>query len=517
MGEKKLQIYFTSDLHAFIFPTDYRGPDERDIGLFKCANRFHKDGNTLIIDGGDILQGSPLGAFCHDSLGEAKNFAEIMNLCGYDYVTLGNHDFNYGMAYLDSYLNNLNACCVCQNALQNDGSVRFPSRVHILENGLRVGIVGIVTDHVNIWERPEHLTGLTITDPLPAAKEALDALRGKVDIKICVYHGGFERDLSTGRVLAQTTENIAYRLCQELDFDILLTGHQHMCIPGQSVFGTYIVQPPDSGKAFISLKAVVNNGQKSYTSQAIPASGGCDPLLLKQFATMERGAQEWLDVVVGHLDRPLLPASPLVMASTGSDIADFFNEVQMVSSGAPISACGLANEVAGLPQVVRRRDVLAAYPYPNTLAVLQITGAILRKVIERSAEYFDFDSDGNLCISDSFLKPKIEHYNYDYYAGVEYVINVSKPIGDRVVELKYQGRPVNDYEKFSICLNNYRASGTGGYSVYTQCPILKEINIEMADLILEFFKHTPKVSLKKQHCFRVCYAPLDSKSDSNID
>lgn len=68
MDEKKLTIYFTSDLHGYIYPTDYRGQGEKELGLFKCASRFRKDGNTLVIDGGDILQGSPLGGIlprCH--------------------------------------------------------------------------------------------------------------------------------------------------------------------------------------------------------------------------------------------------------------------------------------------------------------------------------------------------------------------------------------------------------------------------------------------------------------------
>lgn len=56
MADKKLTVYFTSDLHGYIYPTDYRSRDERDIGLFKCASRFEKDGNTLVIDGGDLLQ-----------------------------------------------------------------------------------------------------------------------------------------------------------------------------------------------------------------------------------------------------------------------------------------------------------------------------------------------------------------------------------------------------------------------------------------------------------------------------
>lgn len=498
MDEKRLQIYFTSDLHGYIYPTDYRIPGERNIGLAKCANHFCKDGNTLVIDGGDILQGSPLAAFCHDTMGNAKQFAEIMDLCGYDYVTLGNHDFNFGMDYLNTYLDALYARCVCQNALKDDGTVRFPYRIHVLKNGLRVGIVGIVTDHVNVWERPDHLAGLKITDPFVAAKDALDEMRKDVDLTICVYHGGFERDLSTGRVLSESTENVGYRICEELDFDILLTGHQHMSVAGQMLFGTFVVQPSDSGREFLSVQAVVTGDHKAITSHLIPAGGECDATLLDRFTDMEQGAQAWLDVVVGHLDRPLLPAPPLVMAAEGNDIADFFNEVQFSSSGALLSATSLANEVAGLPQIVRRRDVLTAYPYTNTLTVLEITGTILRQAIERSAEYFALDENHQLCVSDQFLKPKVEHYNFDYYAGIDYTIDVTRPVGQRVVSLTYQGQPVTEQDRFTICINSYRASGAGGYPMYLHCPVIKEINTEMSDLILEFFKSKPTLTVQKR-------------------
>lgn len=276
MDEKKLTIYFTSDLHGYIYPTDYRGSEEKELGLFKCASRFHKDGNTLVIDGGDILQGSPLGAFCHDTVGSAARFADMMNRCGYDYITLGNHDFNYGMPYLNSYLDALQACCVCENVRRDGAGVRFPARIHTLENGLRIGIVGIVTDYVNIWEKPEHLAGIAITDPVPAAAAALEKLRGQVDLTVCVYHGGFERDLATGRVLSTTHENVAYRICRELDFDILLTGHQHMSVPGQTVSGTFVVQPSDKGQEFLRVEAVVSGGEKRFPAKrsARTASAG---------------------------------------------------------------------------------------------------------------------------------------------------------------------------------------------------------------------------------------------------
>ena len=488
MEKKTFTIYFTSDLHGYIYPTDYRSREMRDIGLFKCASQFRKDGNTLVIDGGDILQGSPLGAFCHDTLGNASRFAEMMNRCGYDYVTLGNHDFNYGMPYLDTYLDALHARCVCENVRWDGAGVRFPSRIHVLENGLRIGIVGIVTDYVNIWERPEHLSGIAITDPVPAAKAALEALKDQVDVTLCIYHGGFERDLSTGRVLSATHENVAYRLCQELDFDLLLTGHQHMTVHGQTLNHTFVVQPTDRGQEFLRIQAVVSDTEKHFSSETIPAGGPCRKDWIDEFAGMEHGAQDWLDQVVGHLPHPLQLDTPLRMAAHGSGLPDLFNAVQLWASGAQLSAASLANDVAGLPQVVRRRDLLIAYPYTNTLSVLEITGKILRQAMERSAEYFTRDADGTLRVSDCFLVPKVEHYNYDYYAGVTYTYDISRPVGQRVTSLAVQGKPVSDNDRFTICLNSYRASGTGGYDCYVGCPVVREIGTEMSDLILDYFK-----------------------------
>ena len=249
------------------------------------------------------------------------------------------------------------------------------------------------------------------------------------------------------------------------------------------------------------------DGHVICNSQAIPAGGDCDPILLDRFGNLEQGAQTWLDTVVGRLDRPLLPAPPLIMAAEGNDIADFFNEVQMSCSGAQLAATSLANEAAGFPQIVRRRDVLTAYPYTNTLTVLRVTGSVLRRAMERSAEYFAVDEDGRLCVADSFLKPKVEHYNYDYYAGVDYAIDVSKPVGQRITALTYQGKTVRDGDEFTICLNSYRASGAGGYPEYTRCPIVREINVEMSDLILDFFKSHPKLSLKTRRWFTVFMSP----------
>ena len=91
-------------------------------------------------------------------------------------------------------------------------------------------------------------------------------------------------------------------------------------------------------------------------------------------------------------------------------------------------------------------------------------------------------------MSDCFLEPKVEHYNYDYYAGASYVYDISRPVGQRVTSLTVAGKPVADSDVFTICLNSYRASGTGGYDCYVGCRVVREIGTEMSELILDYFK-----------------------------
>ena len=220
----RLSIYFTSDTHAYLYPTNFASRKPLPMGLL--GMRFPKDGNTLVIDGGDTIQGSPMTYYAH-AYGVELPIARAMNARGYDYFTLGNHDFNYGREHLKKYLDEMEAVCLCANVTDLKGEMKlFPSAVRVMENGLRVGLVGICTDWVNRWERPENLTGLTVSDPLEAAAEAARKL--DCDVLVGIYHGGIERDLNTGRLLSETDENIACRICEKVPFDLLLTGHQHI-------------------------------------------------------------------------------------------------------------------------------------------------------------------------------------------------------------------------------------------------------------------------------------------------
>ena len=98
-------------------------------------------------------------------------------------------------------------------------------------------------------------------------------------------------------------------------------------------------------------------------------------------------------------------------------------------------------------------------------------------------------------VAKSFLEPKVEHYNYDYYMGVTYEIDPLQPQGSRIRNLSYEGNPVGDNDCFTMCVNNYRYSGAGGYPVYPECELISEIGTEMVDLIVEYFHQNPHVTI----------------------
>ena len=475
----RLTLYFTSDTHGYLYPTDFINPGTLEQGLLRM--RFPKDGNTLIVDGGDTLQGSPLTYYCH-SKGLPMPCASVMNDLQYDYITLGNHDFNYGYETLSTYLRQSKAQCLCANVQDHAGRLPIlPYTVHTLENGLRIGLIGIVTHWINVWERTENLTQISVSDTMQAARNAVATLQGNYDILIGLYHGGFERDLDTGKHVSSTNENIGWQLCEELPFTILLTGHQHLPVANRVIHGTHVVQPPCNAKAYIHLTM---DTQGEITSRLCPpdAPAAPQPWQLKLFSSLS----QWLDTPIGQLSRPLLPKPKLDMALHGSPIADFINLVQLAASDAQISCTALGNDLSGFQSMVTVRDVVSSYPYSNTLVILQVTGAVLRAALEQCATYFQIAENGSVSIGDAFTKPKEAHYNYDYFYGISYTFDLRNPIGERVTSLTYQGKTLMPEQALRLVMNNYRATGAGGFDCYLPCPHMQEIQTEVSELILNY-------------------------------
>lgn len=487
---RSFHIYYTSDTHGHIFPVDYTSDSKEKAGLLNMAYQVEKDGDTLIIDGGDSLQGTPIVQYylAHREEGYKHPVAAAFNALKLDYFTLGNHDFNFGYEILSEFLNEMDGVCLCANVTDIDGKLPIcPWKIHTLANGLRIGITGVVTDYVNVWEDPQNLDRLCITDAFSAAQKAISDFAPFCDVSICICHSGFEEDIETGRLLSDSGENIACRIARELDFDVLLTGHQHMVVEGVELHGTYAAQPPANAGHFLSIRGIWENGRCRFRSDLIPVGEKHREEPYCSLLPLETAVQEWLDQPIGILTQSIPPEDKLEAALKGSQLAELFNQVQLIESGAEFSCTSLGNNPTGLSSPVTMRGVTAAYLFANTLVVLEVTEEILRQALERCASYFLL-VDGVPQISETFLFPKVEHYNYDFYAGLSYTFDLRRPVGSRVIHLsRLDGSPLGK-GPFRLCTSNYRATGTGGYEFFRKCPVLWRGNVEMPDLTARYIK-----------------------------
>lgn len=500
---KNLTLYFTSDVHGYIYPTDYTDTTKKPVGFLNMIADFKKDGNTLIIDGGDTIQGSPFTTYTSKKDLEVNPLATVLNAGGYDYIALGNHDFNYGYDYLNSYLTHLNAKCLCTNVEDITGNLPiFPSAIHTLENGLKIGLIGCTTDFIPVWEKPENLTNFRVAPTLSRIKEHFDAICSQVDVMIGIYHGGFAYDLESHKQLSSTSENIAYDLCKDYDFDILLTGHQHLPIADDTLFGTHIVQTPHYGSAYARVDLTLDATTKHITSRLVATRVHKPCKTYADLLPLEKKIQVWLDQPVGFLNTDLVPRKHLTMAQEGSLLANFINQVQLDRSGADISCCSFANSIKGFNKAVTVRDIVSTYIYPNTLVVLEVNGQIVKDALENVASYFHLE-DGQVTVSEKFMKPKVAHYNYDYFAPLHYTFDITQPVGSRVKNLTLHDQSVLPTDTFSLVMNNYRFSGVGGYDMYPSCKVLKEILVEMPEIIIDYFTKNKDVTVDTTQYFNI--------------
>ncbi len=488
---RKLVIYYTSDTHGNLFPAG-----SGQGSMLQCFQEFEKDGNTLILDGGDTIQGSPLIKYLRESGEFSRVIPWAFNQAGYDCFVLGNHDFNYGFEELEGFLKAMDGQCLTANLTDFTG--RLPVKgwtVRTMENGLRVGICGVVTDCVNLWESKENLTGLEITDAFSAARDALFRMKEECDVTVCIYHGGYECDTETGERLCGGKENVACRILEELDFDLLLTAHQHMETEGRMSHGTYTLQLPPNGAKYGKIILEEQDGRWEIGAELVKPGPAVPEKMMKELKPVREAEERWKEQVIGTLKEEIPALSPLERAVKGTGLADLGNQVQLWKTGADIACMGLPNAAAGLGRKVRLGDMLRAYPFSNRLVVITVTGGVLKAALERCASYFE-PEDGRVAVSERFTKPKEEHYNYDHYAGVEYTADLRKPAGSRVSEVLVNGEPLEGGRTYRLAASDYRATGTGGYECFRTCPEPEVFPGDIQSAVMDYLKQHPDSEIR---------------------
>jgi 2',3'-cyclic-nucleotide 2'-phosphodiesterase/3'-nucleotidase len=491
---QKLNILYTSDVHGYLLPLDYATNKKTKNGLTLLASAIKKydKASRILIDAGDSIQGSPLMYFHQLKRNEYDNpVAKLYNHLGYDYFIPGNHDFNYGKKYLKDFVCNLEANTICQNVYIHD-HLLFKNGYDIKDfNGFKVLTIGVITKYVPNWESKANIKDYIFTDPVDEVKDIVSKYRKQVNLIVLVYHGGFEKYIDSGQEFVKDTgENQGYRLFHEIDgVDILLTGHQHIYnsfVKDNRVALQIKANASMLGIIEVSLKEDNSFTLKPYVIESEKLKE--DKISRSIVKNINEDNQRFLDEIIGFVPKNNLEIKDSFKARRDKHlIVDFINEIQLNATHAMLSATSLGNIVTGFKKEISIRNVLSTYIYSNTLFVIEINGKSLKEYLEKCAEYFIIE-DNEIRPNPRFSYPKLEHYNYDMIAGIEYIFDLRKDFGERVVSVKYNNQEILDDDIFTLAVNNYRGSGGGDFTMLKDLKIVKEVPFDVAELMIEYIR-----------------------------
>ncbi|MBQ9327227.1 MAG: bifunctional metallophosphatase/5'-nucleotidase [Solobacterium sp.] len=483
--KNRIRILATSDIHGCIFPRHDTDGTEANHGIARVKTLIDalKDENTILVDNGDTLQGSAIQSY-HYSLHpeEPSPMTRAMAELGYDYINLGNHDFDYGPDALAHHLSTLSAPCITSNVSYR-GEPLGVSYVIREVAGKKLALFGVTTH----GQSPAYVKGqrkhFKFRNAFESAKKTVETIRRleKADYIIGLYHGGFERDVTTGVLNEEETgENQAYRMIREIDgLDVLITGHTHTELSG-SAFNTTYAQPASNGESIICIDIYTDTGV--IESRILKNDAPADDSILELLKQEAQDCETWLDTSLGHTSMDLLISDPFTARFRKSQAVTFLNRVMLEASGADIAAVSLPSEATGFHPEITMRDLFHTCPFDNTLVVKQLSGKDLRAYLEQTADYWAIDVE-TVIVNPSYLSPKARPYYYDMADGIEYTIKVSEDPGNRIVELTRNGVPIEDDDTFTICVSSYRASGGGNYDMIRSAPTVKVIPESMRELV----------------------------------
>ncbi|WP_071130702.1 bifunctional metallophosphatase/5'-nucleotidase [Enterococcus timonensis] len=515
----KLTIMATSDMHGYIAPTNFAERNQDlPFGAAKIYSimkeiRKNTNGPVVTIENGDFIQGSALSYYIAKSPDhEVSELTQIINLMDYDVGIIGNHEFNYGLSYLKAAIKSYHHPILCANILNQDDTEAFGKPYTIIEkDGVKIAVLGLTTPYIPHWEKVETVKDLQFKSIVETAKKYVPELRGLADVVVVAYHGGFERDLATGEPTERLTgENEGYQLLQEVPgIDAFITGHQHREI-AEILNGVPVIQPGYRGAnlGVIELELEKTAAGFAVTSSLAEIISAADypaaPEILSVFETLTPEVETWLDQPLGKVTGDMIIHDPMKARLVEHPYVEFINRVQMSASGADISGTALFNnEGRGFNPLITMRDVITNYIYPNTLAVLKITGADLRQALEQTANYFQLDDDGKIIFNPKFIMPKPQYYNYDMWEGFDYTLDLRNPVGSRVTEFSRNGQTIDPDETLEVVVNQYRAVGGGNYQMFSAEKIVREIQIDMTELIADYLKAHPQIEATVNHNFKI--------------
>ena len=482
-------IVATTDVHGRALGWDYVRDAASPGGLSRAATaletlRARYPASLVLVDAGDLLQGNPFAAFyARDDKRQPQPIVDALNALQYDAVTPGNHDFDFGLDFLRRAAGDATYHYVSANVVSDSGKTLFAPTVMLARGPIKIGITGLTTPGTNLWDRAQ-LGRYHVRRIAEAAPGAVAALAG-ADLKIVLIHSGFgESSYDTTGV---GPENDAQAVATASPKpDLVIVGHTHREIRDTVVNGVHFVQPKNWALSIavvhVTLTKDAATGRYRVTaihSDLIPLTTMPElPRFTRRLDAAQQAARLWAGTTLGTAGAGF---DARLARAQDSPLLDFINEVQRRQAGTQLSAAAVFDPQYGLPEgEIHERDVAGIYPYENTLRAIKISGQQLREYLEHAALYFRTYESNAPVINDSF-----PGYNYDVVSGVVYNVDLSRPPGQRIRGLGYNGKIVQPTDTFTLALNSYRQSGGGGYAMIAHAPVVYDKGEDIRSLLVD--------------------------------
>lgn len=525
-----LRILATSDVHMHLTswdPLHQRHVARRGYDILANTVQRARDaakGTCILVDNGDSLQGTPVGTHCAAQPSTTRHpWPDILNMLGYDAVGLGNHDFDFGVPFLERIVQQTEPPTLCASI--SSGRVEGVAPSTVLERAvtcsdgqqrnIKIGVTSVLPPQTTMWNH-RYLTGLIEFAPgIRAAQRAVQALQaGGADIIILLCHSGLSHRKRGDQ------ENFGLELAHDVEgIDALVLGHTHQRFPScdgpSELNGVPAVMPGYAAEALgqidLSLCWTENGWHVAGhdVTLLIPdANDGSKPCISALTAPIIAQTQATLDRTIAHSNAGLHSYFGMLMSSAsdalvaramtdviaehvaGTELAD----LPLLASVAPVTMGGLTGpgHYVDIPAgPVRARHIAMIVPFPNAVWALVLTGADLVQWVERAAVFFapNLNQNGRL------VDPEAPAFNFDMLYGLKAEIDpfrppmfdttgqVIDPSARRVRQLNFMDSPIDPEARFLVAMSSFRGAGGGNFPRITDTTQVVRTNQDLTEAV----------------------------------
>jgi len=417
---------------------------------------------------------------------------------------VGNHEFNFGLKNLSKARSEARFPWISSNIVPAAGASVPAFAPYFLKTiaGIKVAVVGVTTPLIPDWEAEEHYRGYRFENGVEAVGRAVAEVREREhpDIVIVAAHSGLDKS-------GESRENVVRHVATEVKgIDAIVFGHTHEQLASLQIGDVLLMQPKNWGMSLGRMDFVMERAAASWkivskSSRLIPVTSdtAADSQVAEIAQPYHEAAETFLNERVA--DSPVSLDARLARVEDTA-IIDAVQQVQLDYSKADVSFASSFNARASIPKgLVTVRQIAALYVYENQLYAIEGTGKMVRDALENAARYYKSCLDD--CSQGPLINPEVIGYNYDMAQGVDYEIDLTQPVGSRIRNLRWHGKPLLDSQPLRIAVNNYRFGGSAGYTMYRGAKVVWRSPEEIRDLVIDYYSQHKQLPSQPDNNWRV--------------